>query len=107
MAAPALGLVLMSALGYAGATILMARLGTGAAPVLAAVIGAALLVAVLAEIAALRHLPIAIVYLAILGTETLLVLGAATFFGQTLGPRELLGAVLVLSGTLVLATAHG
>lgn len=105
--APALGLVLLSALGYAGATIFMARIGSAGIVSFLPVVGAALLLAVVAEIAALRHLPIAIVYLAILGFETLLVLAAAAWLGQVLGAREIAGAMLVLSGTLLLATAHG
>lgn len=105
--APALGLVLLSALGYASATIFMARIGSAGVMSFLPVVGAALLLAVGAEIAALRHLPIAIVYLAILGFETLLVLAAAAWLGQVLGAREIAGATLVLSGTLLLATAHG
>jgi drug/metabolite transporter (DMT)-like permease len=105
--APVLGLILLSALGYAGATVVMARFGSQGVVSLVPVVAVALLLAVLAEIAALRHLPIAIVYLAILGIETLLVLAAATWLGQSVGPREVVGAVLILSGALVLVTAQG
>lgn len=105
--ANAMTLITMSALGYAGATVVMARFGNGPGPVLAAVVGIALLVAVLAEIAALRHLPIGIVYLTILGIETLLVLVAATWFGQSFGFREASGATMILAGTVLLASSHG
>ncbi len=105
--ASATALIMMSALGYAGATVVMARFSSNYAPVLVAIIGMALLLAVLAEIAALRHLPISIVYLMILGLETLLILVAATWFGQSLGTAELLGAAMILTGTVLLAFSHG
>lgn len=104
---PALGLVLFSALGYAGATVLMVRLGGVITPALVALVGAAMLFAVTTEIWALRHLPVGVVYLAILGLETLMVLSAAFWLGQPLGRRELLAAGLVLSGTALLATSSG
>ncbi len=63
--------------------------------------------AVLAEIAALLHLPIGIVYLAILGLETLLVLVAAAWFGEPVGVREAVGAAMILAGTVLLAASDG
>ena len=106
-ATSALGMLLLSALGYAGATVVMARLGAGHPPGLFAVVAAALLLAVFAEIAALRHMPIVVVYLAILGLETLIVLVAAAWLGQAPGLQQLLGATLVLGGTVLLVASHG
>jgi small multidrug resistance pump len=105
--APALAMVLISALGYAGATLVMARMGAGHAPILFTLVGAAMGLAVLAEIAALRHLPIGVVYLSILGLEALLILAAATCLGHRPGLTEIVGASLVLAGTAMLATSHG
>jgi multidrug transporter EmrE-like cation transporter len=109
MTPPMIGplLVIAAATGYAGATVAMARVGHGYGPMILAMVGGAMAFAVIAETAAFRHLPIGIVYLAILGCETLLVLGAAACFGQALGVREALGAILVLSGALVLALGRG
>lgn len=109
MTPPLIGflLVLAAAAGYAGATVAMARFGHGPGPAMLAMVGMALTLAVVAKIAAFRHLPIGIVYLAILGGETLLVLGAAACFGQAFGARDALGALLVLSGTVLLAVRQG
>ena len=105
--APPLALVGASALGYASATVVMARLGAGPPSVLAALVAVVLGVAVIAEIAALRHLPIGVVYLTILGLETLLVLAVALWFGQALGLREVVGGLLVLAGAVLLAAPQG
>lgn len=104
---PAHGMILVSALGYAGATVVMARFGSGLAPVPVLLVGAALVLAVGSEIVALRQLPIGIVYLAILGLETVLVLVAAACLGEALGLRELVGGALVLTGAVLLAAGQG
>jgi multidrug transporter EmrE-like cation transporter len=98
-----LALALISAVAYAGATLTMKFAAGSVTPLLAILIVALLLTAVAAEIGALRLASLGVIYLTILGSETLLVLLCAMVLGETLGAREMAGAALVLAGTALLA----
>ncbi|MCB1312521.1 MAG: 5-aminolevulinate synthase [Sedimentitalea sp.] len=95
----AVPLLVLTGIGYAVATAGM-KLSTGdgwTSVALALVVGG-LLVAVLAEITLLRSANLAVIYLAIIAIETLLVLVFAAMIGDTLSPPQLAGAGLVLGG---------
>ncbi|WP_102107498.1 hypothetical protein [Oceaniglobus roseus] len=96
-------LVLISALGYAGATLAMKASAHSPAPALLALVAFCLGTAVMAEIAAMRRLALGVTYVTILGLETLAVLAAACLLGDQFGPREMLGGACILLGTLILA----
>ena len=96
-------LVVLAALGYAVATIFMKMASGSNSYILLAIIAVCLSSAVMLEIIVLRRMNLGVAYIAILGTETLLIMGYAFFIGEGLAPREMVGAVLVFSGTLCLA----
>ena len=61
-------------------------------------IAAVLAGVVAAEILLLRQVALGMAYVAIIATETLLVLAATYFVGQPLSPRELVGGAFVVFG---------
>ena len=98
-------LIVIAALGYALATYLMKLAAQSNNYAFMGMIAFALLFAVVAEILLLRRMELGIAYIGIIATETLLVLIATWFVGEGLSNRELLGAVLVVAGSLLVG-AH-
>lgn len=98
---PAL-LVMICAIAYAGATFAMKSASVTPSAIIWLVLGLALACAVGAEILLLQRHALGITYITILGAETVLVLIIAATFGDGLGPREMMGAGLVLAGTAVI-----
>lgn len=94
-------LVLVAGVGYAVATILMKLASEDATTIILGAIVLMLAAVVTAEILLLRQVDLGIAYIAIMATETLLVLGATYFVGQPLSGRELAGGALVLAGVIV------
>lgn len=95
-------LVLICALAYAGATFAMKSASVTPSAGVWLVLLVALGCAVGAEILLLQRHSLGMTYITILGAETLLVLVLAASIGDGLGPREMLGAGLVLAGTAVI-----
>ena len=95
-------LVLVAALGYAVATVFMKMAATSQSYPAFVIIALALTAAVIAEVVILQRLSLGIAYIAILATETLIILGFSTLIGEGLAPREMAGAALVLLGTIIL-----
>ena len=95
-------LIALCAVAYAGATFAMKSASIASTGVIWIVIGVALSFAVLAEVALLRQHSLGLSYIAILGAETLIVLTVAFLIGDGLGPRDLAGAALVLTGTAII-----
>ena len=95
-------LVLVAALGYAVATVFMKMAATSQSYPAFVIIALALTAAVIAEVVILQRLSLGIAYIAILATETLIILGFSTLIGEELAPREMAGAALVLVGTIIL-----
>lgn len=91
-------LVLLSALGYAAATLALKAASTAPAFGLIVVLGLCLALACGAELILMRKLDLGVLYLLIIGTETLIVLTAAYLIGEGLAPRDWLGAALILAG---------
>ena len=96
-------LVLLSAMGYAFATVAMKHLATGTN--IQVIVGVAIFfaVATICEIALLRSFNLSHTYIVILAVETVLIVIAAPLFGEGIGPREIAGAVLVVMGTAVIS----
>lgn len=91
-------LIGLTALGYAVATLGM-KLATGGLNLIAfGLVILGLAAAVVAEIVLLRGANLAIIYLAIIASETVLVLIFAAFLGDKLNPQQLAGAAFVLGG---------
>ena len=97
------GILLVAALGYAGATIGM-KLASGNWTYLA--LGLLLLgfyAASHSEIVLMRQFDLGVLYLLVIAAETVVVLGFAWFIGEGLGPREVLGGLFVLAGLLIIS----
>ncbi|SHJ11784.1 hypothetical protein [Wenxinia saemankumensis] len=100
---PALLLVATS-LGYVASTLGMKVVAEGHALPGLVVMGLGFAFAVRAEILLMRSVDLSVVYVAILGLETLVVLAVATGIGEGLGPRQAVGAALILGGLLVVGS---
>ncbi|ARE82603.1 conserved membrane hypothetical protein [Roseovarius sp. EC-HK134] len=101
--AQAIFLIVLSALGYSIATI---GLKMGSSTISLAAIGLVALgfgAAALCEIEILRHVDLGVVYISIIGLETLIVLSYAWFIGEALSVRQIGGATMVLAGLAVVS----
>lgn len=99
------GCAVGAAVLYTAAMVAMKLWGAAPAVVVAAVIAVTLLGAVGLEIMALRMDRLGMVYIAILAAETLMIMGVAHFgFGESLSPREALGAAFIVAGAAIAAT---
>lgn len=96
-------LILISALGYALSAVGMKALSVGQlAPGLSALM-IGLGVAVWSEVLLLRHVSLSVVYMTIIGAETLLVLGYAASVGDSLTLRQGVGAAMVFTGLVAIS----
>ena len=89
---------------YVVATVAMKHMASGAGLAALALLAACLAAGALFEILTFQRAPMGGAYVAILGVETLLIVGIATAIGEGLSPREMAGAALVIGGTAILAT---
>lgn len=91
-------LVVVSALGYTVATIGMKLASTGITAVAVGIIVLGFVAATLAEVSLLRGADLGVIYITIIGVETLLVLGFAALIGEGLDLRRVAGAGFVIVG---------
>ena len=97
-------LVALCAVSYAAATLAMKTVAHAPnVPTLCAVV-LCLAIAVAEEVVLMRNMAMGLTYIAILCAETVLVLICATALGEVPTLRQVLGAMLVLGGA-VLVTA--
>ena len=96
-------LTLVAALGYGLATILMKTLSDRVDLILPTMLAIVLLATVFAEIALLRKVDLGLAYIAIIATESLLVLGYALWIGEGLSVREWMGAGFVIAGAAMVS----
>ena len=101
-----LSLLLLTATGYALATVGMKMASTTHTTLGMVIIALALGGAVFAEIVLLRTGHMSMIYLGIIVMETVMVLGYAAMIGQGLNVVQIGGALLVLVG-FGLVTSHG
>lgn len=95
-------LTIIAALGYGIATIFMKLLSDHVDILIPVVLGIVLLITVVAEVALLRRVDLGLAYVAVIATESMLVLGYAMMIGEGLSGREWLGAGFIIAGaTLV------
>lgn len=98
-------LILASAALYVGSMTIMKVWDTYPATLMAVGIAACLFGAIWFEILALRQARLSMVYVAMLGAEAIMLAAVARFgFGETLMPREIAGAALIVVGTFVATT---
>ena len=93
-----IGIIALAGIGYTVATLGMKYAALGAIPVAAVLVVAGFLTATLAEVFLLRRAELAVVYVTITGVETLLVLAAASLWGEALDLRRVAGAACVVAG---------
>jgi small multidrug resistance pump len=96
-------LIMIAALGYGIATYLMKITAHSGNYSLLGMIAFALLCSVVAEILVLQQMELGIAYIGIIAAETLLVLGLAWTVGEGLNSRELVGGLLVVAGSILVA----
>lgn len=101
----ALGLLILTASGYAIATIGMKLTSGGLSAASIVIISGGLLLAVVMEVILLRIGNMSLVYLGIVVAETALVLAYAHSVGHGLNLPQMTGAGLVLAGVFLLG-AH-
>lgn len=97
-------LVLATALGYAAATVGMKLVSQNSIAIGALILAAGIGAAILAEITLLRKIDLSVVYIAIVASETLLVLIYAAMIGEGIGLRQTAGAALVVIGLIAVST---
>lgn len=98
-------LILASAALYVGSMTVMKLWDRYPPGIMAAGLALCVIGAIWFEILALRQARLSMVYVAILGAEALMLALVARFgFGETLMPREIAGATLIVVGTLVAAS---
>jgi drug/metabolite transporter (DMT)-like permease len=91
-------LALIAAMGYALATVAMKVSSvTLSLPIVLGLV-LVLAAAVVAEITLLRQMHLGLAYIAIIATETLIVLGFAIFIGEGLSLKQLFGGAFVFLG---------
>ena len=93
-----LGLSLLTALGYAAATLGMKLASGGTGWIGIAVILSGFAAAAIAEIVLLQRFDLARTYIFIIAAESALVFAAALWLGESMSPARIAGAVLVLTG---------
>lgn len=96
-------LAITAGVGYAVATLLMKIASESTTLFVLSAIALMLTAVVTAEILLLRQVDLGIAYIAIIATETLLVLAATYFVGQPLSTRELAGGALVVTGVVIVS----
>ncbi len=97
------GLVLLTAAGYVIATVGMKGCASGwlLTGIVLAVLGFG--IAFLAEVVLMRQTELSVLYVAILGVETILILGIAFSIGEGFDLRQAFGAGLVIVGLVVVS----
>ncbi|SNT16424.1 hypothetical protein [Tropicimonas sediminicola] len=96
-------LALGAALGYTIATIIMKYMADTTDTLLIGAVAAVLALTVIAEVHLLRQVDLGLAYVAIIATESILVLLFALMIGETLSPREMAGAALVVAGAVMVS----
>lgn len=96
-------LALAAALGYGVSTILMKHFSYGYALLPLALLVAVLTGTVVSEVLLLRQVELGLAYIAIIATESLLVLTYAFVIGEGLSRQEMAGAAFVLVGVALVS----
>jgi len=99
-------LLIVTATGYAVATLGMKLAAGQTTPSALALIVFGLAAAAIAEIFLLRGSSMAVIYFGILAAESLLILAFALAIGDQISFQQLAGAALVLGGIAMVATPH-
>ncbi len=91
-------IIVIAALGYTVATIGMKYAALNSYPIAMALIMAGFILATVAEVFLLRRGDLTVVYVTIIGVETLMILAAAAMLGEIVDLRRMMGAGCVVVG---------
>ncbi len=100
----AVGLSLVTAIGYAVATFGMKLTSGGLSGLGIAVVLTGFALAAIAEILLLQRFDLAKTYIIIITVETILIFAAALWIGETVSRSQLAGAALILAGLTLTLT---
>lgn len=98
------GLILLSAIGYAAATAGIKLASHGQFLPASGLVLCGFGLAAVSETSLLRQSNLAVIYLAIVALETLLVMGLALLLGDKLSTLQLIGGVMVVSGLALVSS---
>ena len=96
--------IVVAALGYAVATVGMKFAALGDYPVATVLILGGFAIATVTEVFLLRRGDLTVVYVTIIGIETLMILGAAAWLGEVVDFRRMFGAGCVVVGIALAST---
>lgn len=99
-----IGIIVIAALGYTVATVGMKFAALDSYPIALVLIVAGFILATVAEVFLLRRGDLTVVYVTIIGIETLMILGAAAMMGEIVDLRRLVGAGCVVVGIALCST---
>ena len=91
-------IIILAAIGYTVATIGMKYAALNATMIAICLILLGFLLATLAEVFLLRRGDLSVVYVTIIGVETLMILAASYFFGEAIDIKRAAGAACVVAG---------
>lgn len=93
-----IGIIVIAGFGYTVATVGMKFAALGSYPIGLVLIVAGFILATVAEVFLLRRGDLTVVYVTIIGIETLMILGAAALLGEIVDLRRMMGAACVVIG---------
>lgn len=99
-----IGIIVISALGYTVATIGMKFAAIDSYPTAIVLIVGGFFLATIAEVFLLRRGDLTVVYVTIIGVETLMILCAAAIMGEIIDLRRIVGAGCVVVGIALCST---
>lgn len=97
-------IIVIAALGYTVATVGMKYAALDHYPIAAVLIVSGFVLATVAEVYLLRRGDLTVVYVTIIGIETLMILGAAAMLGEVVDLRRIVGAGCVVIGIALCST---
>jgi len=81
-------LIIICASAYALSAVAMAQAANRPHPMIFVIVAPCLVIAAITEILVLRQFDLGVTYIAIIGTESVLVVTQALMIGEGLGPRQ-------------------
>lgn len=97
-------IIILAALGYTIATVGMKYAALGSLPIATILIVSGFILATVAEVFLLRRGDLTVVYVTIIGVETIMILVAGAMLGEIIDLRRILGAGCVVVGIALCST---
>lgn len=94
-------MAIVAAIGYALAALFMKMTAENPSAIVWLAIALTFLVTAIAEVMLLRQVDLGMAYVAIIATETLVILAATFMIGEAMTPKQLLGGAFVIAGAVL------